>query len=70
MLGHPDSPVLDPAYAALAELPDGTPTVALPFPVSMDALAAMLGADEKVALDDLLGRLRGPMPHAGALEPR
>jgi hypothetical protein len=67
--GVPDSPVLDTAHASLARLPDGTPTVALPFPVP-DALPAALGPGEKVALDDLLGRLRGPMPHAGALEPR
>ncbi|UWQ23174.1 hypothetical protein [Jannaschia sp. W003] len=68
--GVPDSPVLDAAFASLAELPDGRPTVALPFPASPNVLEAALQPGEKVALDDLLGRLRGPMPHAGALEPR
>jgi hypothetical protein len=65
----PDSPVADPAFATLARLADGTPTVALPFPAP-GAPAARTGPGERAALDDLLGRLRGPMPHAGALEPR
>jgi hypothetical protein len=64
-----DSPTLDTDHASLAEMPDGTPTVALPFP-DAGRLPATLGPGEKVALDDLLGRLRGPLPHAGALEPR
>jgi hypothetical protein len=68
LLGVPDSPEVDPSYASLAVLPDGTPTVALPFP-EPGALPAAVGPDERVALDDLLGRLRGPTPHAGALEP-
>jgi hypothetical protein len=64
-----DSPVADPVHATPREAAPGVATVSAPFP-RPGALRAALGPGERVALDDLLGRLRGPLPSSGALEPR
>jgi hypothetical protein len=63
-----DAPVADPVHATPREAAPGVATVSAPFP-RPGALRAALGPGERVALDDLLGRLRGPLPSSGALEP-